>query len=47
MPAEAPAIEYSTVTVGIGCLLQQMLQRLEVAAIIDRVLRFQPEVPTT
>jgi transposase len=45
MPVEA--IEYTTVTVGIGCLLQQMLQRLEVASIIDRVLRFQPEVPTT
>ena len=47
MPAEAQAIEYTTVTVGIGCLLQQMLERLEVPAIIDRVLRFQPEVPTT
>jgi transposase len=45
MPVEA--IEYTTVTVGIGCLLQQMLQRLEVASIIDQVLRFQPEVPTT
>ncbi len=47
MPAEAQAIEYATVTVGIGCLLQPMLQRLEVASILDRVLRFQPEVPTT
>jgi transposase len=47
MPTAAQAIEYETVTVGIGCLLQQMLQRLEVAPIIDRVLRFQPEVPTT
>lgn len=45
MPAEA--IEYTTVTVGIGCLLQSMLQRLEVAAILDRVLRHQPDVPTT
>src|SRR5713226_3284253 len=47
MPAEAQAIEYTTVTVGIACLVQQMLQRLEIVPIIDRVLRFQPEVPTT
>src|SRR3989442_229337 len=47
MPVEAEAIEYTTVTVGIACLVQQVLQRLEIVAIIDRVLRFQPEVPTT
>jgi hypothetical protein len=45
MPAEAQAIEYTTVTVGIACLVQQMLQRLEIVSTIDRVRRFQPEVP--
>lgn len=47
MPVKAQAVEYTTVTVGIACLLQQMLQRLQVAAIIDGVLRCQPEVATT
>jgi transposase len=47
MPTEVAVPEYTTVTVGIGCLLQQIVQRLQVVPILDGVLHRQPNVPTT
>jgi transposase len=47
MATRAQVREYTTVTVGIGCLLQQIMQRLEIVPILDGVLRHQPNVPTT
>jgi len=47
MATGAPVREYTTVTVGIGCLLQQILQRLEIVPILDGELHHQPNVPTT
>jgi transposase len=46
MSIQTAAVEYQTVVVGSACRVKELLERLQVAAIIDRALRFQPEVAT-
>lgn len=47
MAVPAPLPEYQTLVVGSACLVQQILERLDVITAIDAALTAQPEIETT